>query len=65
MSWQMMVALPAFAWVAHRALLGLGRMVEPRCPRCGERRWAQGPHGEMSCAACPEVKEQLEMELAA
>ncbi|HEX2191340.1 MAG TPA: hypothetical protein VHG51_20685 [Longimicrobiaceae bacterium] len=64
-NWSLWLALPVTLWLTHRTLLGLSRLVEPRCPRCGGRRWAQGRHGELACATCPAAREQLEMELAA
>jgi tRNA(Ile2) C34 agmatinyltransferase TiaS len=64
-AWIPWLALPAGAWLVHRGLRSLSRLVEPRCPRCGGRSWTQGPRGELACASCPSVREQLEMELAA
>ena len=63
--WSILFLVPAFLWLGHHALVGLSRLVEPRCPRCGGRRWTQGSRGELACASCPPVVEQLEMELAA
>jgi tRNA(Ile2) C34 agmatinyltransferase TiaS len=65
-TWTLWLALPVCFWITHHTLLGLSRLVEPRCPRCGGRRWTQGRRGELSCATCPAVREQqIELELAA
>jgi len=64
-TWTLWLALPVCLWITHHTLVGLSRLVEPRCPRCGGRRWTQGRRGELSCATCPAVREQIELELAA
>jgi tRNA(Ile2) C34 agmatinyltransferase TiaS len=64
-TWTLWLALPVCLWITHHTLLGLSRLVEPRCPRCGGRRWLQGRRGELTCAACPAAREQIELELAA
>ncbi|HEX2092632.1 MAG TPA: hypothetical protein VHG28_09535 [Longimicrobiaceae bacterium] len=63
--WSAWLLVPALAWITHCVLVRLSALVEPRCRRCGGRRWTQGRQGELVCASCPVVKEQLEMELAA
>lgn len=62
-TWTFWLVLPVCFWLTHRTLLGLSRLVEPRCPRCGGRRWTTERRGEMSCATCPAVREQIELEL--
>ena len=41
-----------FAWLSHRALLGLRYLIEPQCPRCGGRRWTER-EGGWACTTCP------------
>lgn len=64
-TWTLWLALPLCCWLTHRTLRALSLLVEPRCPRCGGRRWLQGGRGELSCAACPPARDQIELELAA